>query len=93
MELKSLFCELLRSVNRSHTEEVITELERIGFFESPASSKEHLSYPCGLVEHSLNVYRIAKMLAEDMASTAWLPLDRVRGVGHPLAHGSLAGCR
>jgi hypothetical protein len=66
LELKDSFCDLLRSVNRPHTEEVISELERIGFFESPASRHDHLSHEGGLLEHSMNVYHIATLLANDM---------------------------
>lgn len=65
-ELKDSFCDLLRSVNRPHTEDVISELERIGFFESPASSKYHMAYEGGLVAHSLNVYRMATLLVNDL---------------------------
>jgi len=66
LELKDSFCDLLRSVNRPHTEDVLSGLEAIGFFCSPASRKDHLSYPGGLVEHSLNVYRIASLILADM---------------------------
>ena len=50
-ELKDSFCDLLRSVNRPHTEDVISELQRLGFFESPASRKDHLAFEGGLVLH------------------------------------------
>ena len=66
MELKDSFCDLLRSVNRPHTEDVISELEHIGFFQSPASRHDHLSYEGGLLEHSMNVYRVAALLSNDM---------------------------
>lgn len=66
MELKDSFCDLLRSVNRPHTEDIISGLERIGFFHSPASRRDHLSYEGGLLEHSMNVYRVATLLANDM---------------------------
>jgi hypothetical protein len=66
VELKTEFCQLLRSVNRPHTEKVICELERIGFFESPASRKDHLYEPGGLVAHSLNVYKVSLMMVADM---------------------------
>ena len=49
MELKDSFCDLLRSVNRPHTEDIISELERIGFFHSPASRRDHLSYEGGSI--------------------------------------------
>jgi len=65
-ELKDSFCDLLRSVGRPHTEEVISELESIGFFRSPASSKDHLSCEGGLLAHSMNTYRMATLLVNDL---------------------------
>lgn len=65
-ELKDSFCDLLRSVNRPHTEDVISELQRLGFFESPASRKDHLAFEGGLVLHSMNVYKMATLLANDL---------------------------
>ena len=38
------------------------ELESIGFFEAPASRKDYLAYPGGLLQHSLNVHNVAMML-------------------------------
>ena len=67
-ELKETFCELLRSVNRPHTEDVISELQRLGFFESPASRKDHMAFEGGLLMHSMNVYKMATLLVEDLRS-------------------------
>ena len=66
MELKDSFCDLLRSVDRPHTEDLIVALDGIGFFLSPASRRDHLSHEGGLLEHSVNVYRVATLLASDM---------------------------
>ncbi len=66
LKLKDSFFDLLRSVNRHHTENILNDLDSIGFFESPASRKDHLSYPGGLLKHSLNVYRVSTLLANDM---------------------------
>lgn len=52
---KETFCNLLRSSGREGVEQVITELERLGFFEAPASASHHLNKKGGLVEHSLKV--------------------------------------
>lgn len=38
-------------------------LDKVGFYEAPASTKHHGAYPGGLVEHSNNVYRRLVMLA------------------------------
>ena len=65
-ELKDSFCDLLRSVNRPHTEDVISELQHLGFFESPASRKDHLAFEGGLVLHSMNVYKMATLVVNDL---------------------------
>ncbi|MDE6371277.1 MAG: HD domain-containing protein [Duncaniella sp.] len=63
-ENKERFCELLRSTGRENIEYVIEDLTTYGFFEAPASVRNHLNTPGGLVEHSLNVYDAAMMLRE-----------------------------
>lgn len=52
---KEVFCNLLRSTKREGIEQVIRELDSIGYFESPASANHHLNITGGLMEHSLNV--------------------------------------
>lgn len=64
------FREILRSTNRKGVDEVIDGLEKLGFFQAPASSKHHLAYAGGLVQHSLNVYCQA-----DAIRTAQIRLD------------------
>ena len=61
-ELKNKFSELLRRSNKPGIEKVLPELESIGFFEAPASRKDHLAYPGGLLQHSLNVHNVAMIL-------------------------------
>ena len=61
-EKKERFIELLRSTERQGMEKVIDFLEQSGFFTAPASTVHHLSYECGLVEHSMNVYDMAMAL-------------------------------
>ncbi|WP_289754272.1 HD domain-containing protein [uncultured Duncaniella sp.] len=61
---KQRFCELLRSTGRENIEYVIEDLDTYGFFEAPASVRNHYNHPGGLVEHSLNVYDAAMMLRE-----------------------------
>lgn len=61
---KDRFCQLLRSTGRENIEYVIEDLEAYGFFEAPASVRNHYNHPGGLVEHSLNVYDAAMMVME-----------------------------
>ena len=70
------FKNLLIMTKRDNINKVISNLEDIGFFQAPASTKFHGSYDGGLVEHSLNVYTQARYLFEvvkrvrpDVAST------------------------
>ncbi len=63
---KTEFIELLKATDRENIDYVIEDLEDIGFFEAPASSRNHFNFEGGLVEHSLNVYKIAIMLKEQM---------------------------
>jgi len=77
---KEEFLALLRSTKREGVENVIEELEYEGFFKAPASTRFHLNYEGGLVEHSLNVYRAAEkirkgMLELDDSLREFLPLD------------------
>ena len=58
-ENKEEFCRLLRSTKRDGVEYVIEDLENLGFFEAPASTRFHLCNRGGLVEHSLNVCKAA----------------------------------
>ena len=61
-EKKVRFIELLRSTGRQGIEEVINYLEKSGFFTAPASTKHHLNFEGGLMEHSMNVYDMAMAL-------------------------------
>ncbi len=61
-EKKERYIELLRSTGRQGIEEVINYLEKSGFFTAPASTKHHLSFEGGLMEHSMNVYDMAMAL-------------------------------
>ena len=62
--IKNQFLELLRTTDREGMYNVIYELEELGFFEAPASSKYHLCKIGGLMEHSLNVYTTAVGIRE-----------------------------
>ena len=63
-EKRERFCSLLRQTERENVEYVIEDLESFGFFEAPASARNHFNHPGGLLEHSLNVYDMAMTLRE-----------------------------
>lgn len=65
---KCNFCRLLRSTERENIDKVIAEIEKLGFFDAPASRKDHNSFSGGLVAHSLNVYRVAKDISLAMCN-------------------------
>ena len=56
--MKEEFLELLRRVKREGIEDLIKFLENSDFFKAPASTRFHGDYEQGLVEHSLDVYKI-----------------------------------
>ena len=56
IDTKARFIEILKSVDRAGIDNVIAGLEKIGFFEAPASTKFHCAFNGGLCQHSLNVY-------------------------------------
>ena len=60
--MKKRFIELLLGTGIVGIENLIIELENGTFFESPASSGNHLCKIGGLLEHSLNVYDVASKL-------------------------------
>ena len=57
---------LLRSTGREGLEDMIIDLEKMGYFIAPASSHHHLNVEGGLVQHSLNTYRAALTIWEGM---------------------------
>ncbi len=63
---KEEFLQLLRSTKRDGVEEVIEDLESLGFFTAPASAGHHLNTEGGLVRHSLNTCRAALAIWESM---------------------------
>ena len=66
MTNKEEFIELLRSTNRDGVEDCIVDLQELGFFEVPASTKFHLNEDGGLVLHSLNLCHVALKVRESM---------------------------
>ena len=60
--MKEEFIKLLQATKRTGIESVVSYLEQAGFFLAPASVSRHLSHEGGLLEHSLNVWKMAQML-------------------------------
>ncbi len=52
---------LLRETGVPNIDEIINYLSNSDFFIAPASTKFHDCHPRGLMEHSLNVYKILKL--------------------------------
>lgn len=65
-QLKQQFCTILRATNREGIDYVIEDLEDMGFFEAPASTRFHCNYEGGLLEHSMNTYNVALMIRREM---------------------------
>ena len=63
---KEEFNELLRSTEREGVDDVIADLEEMGFYEAPASAGHHLNVAGGLVMHSINTCRAALAVYEGM---------------------------
>ncbi|MCQ2384024.1 MAG: HD domain-containing protein [Paludibacteraceae bacterium] len=66
MDYKQEFLRLLRSTEREDIDYLVEDLEDLGFFLAPASTRFHLNTEGGLVEHSVNVCNIALRLRESM---------------------------
>ena len=65
-ENKEEFVKLLKSTGREGVDDVIEELERLGFCSAPASAGHHLNVEGGLVQHSLNTCKAAFAIWEGM---------------------------
>ena len=81
-KMQNRFISLLRETNREGLDRVIYQLEELGFFSAPASSRFHLSRPGGLLEHSLNVYDSAILIRDGLLNRipeleSQLPLDSI----------------
>lgn len=64
--VKAEFIEMLKSTEREGVDYVIEEIERLGFFDAPASANHHLNVEGGLTQHSLNVAKAALAVWEAM---------------------------
>lgn len=79
---KERFIKLLKETGRDNIDYVIEDLEDLGFFDAPASVKNHYNFPGGLVCHSLNVYDMAVAMRESIIKLrpemeSKLPMDSV----------------
>lgn len=63
---KQRFIDILRATDRENIDYVIEDLDAMGFFEAPASVRNHFNHPGGLVEHSLSVYDAAMAIRQAM---------------------------
>jgi len=75
IKLQVQFTELLLSVERQGVHELLNFLERSDFFVAPASTKWHGSYRGGLLEHSMNVYKVFVSLCK--LYTVKIPRDTI----------------
>ena len=66
MDYKKEFIDLLKTTNRQGIDDLVEELEDLGFFKAPASTKFHLNEDGGLVQHSLNVCKAALSMRKSM---------------------------
>lgn len=62
MENKDRFIEALKATGRNGVDAVLAGLEKLGFFDAPASTRFHGAEKGGLLAHSLNVYDQAMAL-------------------------------
>ena len=62
--LKEEFYRVARAnIDREGLEDLLEWLQEEDFFEAPASTRYHGNYPCGLVQHSLDVFNYALRIA------------------------------
>lgn len=60
--MKEKFIELLKTTGCPQADLIVNNLEKLGFFRAPASTKFHLTKEGGLVEHSVSVCETALLL-------------------------------
>ena len=77
MNNRERFIELLRGTEREGVEEAIRHIDELGFFEAPASSRFHLNQQGGLLDHSLNVCKVAMGVRDMMIQMDPLLADRL----------------
>lgn len=65
-EKKEKFIDLLKSTNREGMDNLLAWLEKTDFYIAPSSTMFHGNYKGGLLDHSLNVYEVAKRIYSDL---------------------------
>lgn len=77
--MKEEFINILKQTGREGIKELIDFLEKSDFFEAPASTRFHGNYKSGLLEHSLNVYKLLriKLSEEPYASLLSISEDTI----------------
>ena len=70
---------LLRSTGREGIEDMIVDLDKMGFFTAPAAVKHHLNCDGGLAQHSLNTYKAAIGIWESMKTYCHILPGRYSG--------------
>lgn len=72
------FQDVLRILNRKGTEKFLSWLETTDFYTAPASTRFHGSYSGGLLEHTMNVYRVAlKFYTSNIFCSLEIPMNSV----------------
>ena len=69
-EMKAEYKQLLSSVQRPGIENLIEWLDKCDFYEAPSSTKYHNNCKGGLLAHSLNVYKAAVKIRDNMKDIA-----------------------
>ena len=69
-EMKTEYKQLLSSVQRPGIENLIEWLDKCDFYEAPSSTKYHNNCKGGLLAHSLNVYKAAVKIRDNMKDIA-----------------------
>lgn len=67
--------DLLEQIEREGVNDYIKYLENSDFFEAPASTKFHRSYPGGLAEHCLNLLEPLRLSNSRLIEAKRLPED------------------
>ncbi len=62
--MRDTIIDYLNRVDRPGMNHLINHLDEIDFFTAPASSQYHLAKEGGLAEHSLNVFKLMRIIAD-----------------------------
>jgi putative nucleotidyltransferase with HDIG domain len=65
-EAKKEVLEYLGKVKRKGIKNLVKDLDKLGYFDAPASASNHLNFESGLILHSANVLKVALKLNESL---------------------------